>query len=100
MRNSDIQELVDYAPDLNEWLKFFLQVVESIYKDDEDAVDCRVIRKGSHIVEQRRPYLFKTEVVPSLVKCLTICMRKKDDANVTKISAMLVEIIDLCEING
>lgn len=47
-------------------------------------------------MEQRRPYLFKTEVVPSLVKCLVMCMRTKDDANITKISAMLVEIIDLC----
>ncbi|OAO17217.1 hypothetical protein AV274_1051 [Blastocystis sp. ATCC 50177/Nand II] len=85
VRNSDIPEFAEVAPNFGEWLAFFLQVVESIYKDDDDAVD----------LEQRRPYLFKTEVVPSLVKCLVMCMRTKDDANITKISAMLVEIIDL-----
>lgn len=39
VRNSDIPELVEFSPNYEEWLSFFLQVVESIYKDDEDEID-------------------------------------------------------------
>lgn len=45
VRNSDIPEFAEVAPNFGEWLAFFLQVVESIYKDDDDAVDCRVVKK-------------------------------------------------------
>ena len=97
VQNSGIPEILSNSPDYNDWLSFFLLIVEDLYSTSKELPDRSFfVSPLSCIVQIRRSYLFETNLLEAVIHCLAYSMTIERDDQVAQLTAAVQHIIEAC----